>query len=67
MLGEALWYQVQQRNELVRPMMSQVTLTRHQPANHQQVGHLANIGCHGLTSCAKQWASILKYVYAAQE
>jgi hypothetical protein len=67
MLGDALWYQVQQRNERAQPMMNLTTLTRRQPANHQQVGHLANIGCHGLTSCAKQWASILKYVHAAQE
>jgi hypothetical protein len=66
MRGEILWCRILQRNELVRPMMSQVTLTHHQPANHQPAVHLANIGSRGLSSFAQQWVWIRRFVCAAQ-
>jgi hypothetical protein len=48
-------------------MMNLTTLTRRQRANHQLDEHQQSTGSHGLTCYAKQWVSIPKYVYAAQE
>jgi hypothetical protein len=58
---------VLQRSERAQPLMNRTILIHHQPANRQLVGHLANIGYRGLSFFAKQWESITKYVYAAQE
>jgi hypothetical protein len=47
--------------------MNQVNLTRHHPANLQQVARQLSSVFLELSSFAKQWVSIQSYVHAVQE